>query len=138
MSGETILYLKSRKVFGSLPKIHYERIQTVGSLVSIKEKIELVAKDLNVAAPDSVVDRCREAASAVLNSYIKEQDCNHKEKDLGQLVKILYEKENKYVVADLADELAKFHSRTKHSEKVTRNTRSVSEQDAELAVQALL
>ncbi|MEW8073888.1 MAG: hypothetical protein AB2810_18710 [Candidatus Thiodiazotropha endolucinida] len=137
VSGETILYLKSRKVFGALPKIDYQRIKTAENRAAIKEKIELVAKDLNVAAPDSVVDRCREAASAVLNAYLLENEYLSKGKDLGQLLTTVRESAEKYVVADLAGVLAKLHSRTKHTEKSARGTRSVSEQDAELAVQAL-
>ncbi|MEW8049460.1 MAG: hypothetical protein AB2809_03690, partial [Candidatus Thiodiazotropha sp.] len=76
-------------------------------------------------------------ASAVLNAYLLENEYLSKGKDLGQLLTTVRESAEKYVVADLAGVLAKLHSRTKHTEKSARGTRSVSEQDAELAVQAL-
>ncbi len=137
ISGETIIYLKSRKVIGALPKIKYELIKNSEDKENIEEKIRLLSIDLSSAAPDSVVDRCREAASAILNCYLLTEGITSKRKDLGQLVHSLRESANKGIAANLADVLAKFHSRTKHIEQANRKTRSISEQDAELSVQAL-
>jgi hypothetical protein len=89
------------------------------------------------AGSDSIVDRAREAASAIINAYLLEQGYIEKHKDLGQLIKPLREKAEKYIVANCADTLAKLHSRTKHTEQKNKNLRSINTQDAELAAQII-
>jgi len=137
ISGETILFIKSRKVIGSLPKINYALINSSSNQNAIEEKIQLLSQDISNAAPDSVVDRCRESASAIINAYLAENNFLDKAKDLGQLENHLRNDANKHIVANLASALAKFHSRTKYVEQSNRKTRPVTEQDAEFSIHAL-
>lgn len=137
ISGETILFIKARKVIGSLPKINYTRIENTGDQKAIEEKIRLLSQDISCAAPDSVVDRCRESASAIINAYLAANGHLDKARELGQLEKPLRELAEKHIVANLASVLAKLHSRTKHVEQSNRKIRTVSEQDAEFSVQAI-
>lgn len=137
ISGETILFIKSRKVIGALPRINYESITNGNDRKAIEEKIRLLSLDISHAAPDSVVDRCREAASAIINAFLISNNILDKASDLGQLERPLREKGNFHVAANLAAVLAKFHSRTKHVEQANRQTRFVTEQDAEFSIQAL-
>jgi len=134
ISGETILFLKARKTIGALPKVSYSVID--GQYHDqIKDKLNLLANEIYKAGPDSIVDRAREAASAIINVYLLSNKHIDKSKDLGQLVDVLNKKAKKYITANCADTLAKFHSRTKHVEQDNKELRPINEQDAELAVQ---
>lgn len=135
ISAEAILFIKSRKTLGVLPKINISSL-TEDQIKDINRKLELVSHDLRRAGQDSVVDRCREAASAVINCFLKGGDLSHNYKDLGQLAEPL-RKLGKHVAANCADTLAKLHSCTKFIEQKARNVRMASEQDAEFAVQSL-
>lgn len=137
ISGEAILFIKSRKVIGALPKICYELINDENDRTAIEEKIRLLSLDISHSAPDSVIDRCREAASAILNTFLISNGLMDKARDLGQLEAILRDSAKMHIVANLVAALAKFHSRTKHVEQTNRKTRAVSEQDAEFSIQAL-
>jgi len=134
VSGETILYLKARKTIGALPKVNYSMID-VQYHNQIKDKLNLLADDIYKAGPDSIVDRAREAASAIINIFLLSNKYIGKSKDLGQLVDELNKKAKKFITANCADTLAKFHSRTKHVEQDNKELRPINEQDAELAVQ---
>lgn len=137
VSGETILYLKSRKVIGALPKINYSIISDISRQKNIQEKIDHLARDIGAAVPDSIVDRCREAASSIINTYLIQNNFINSDKDLGQLPKIIIENAQKNIVADCAGLLAKLHSRTKFVEQSKRKIRNISEHDAEFAVHTL-
>ena len=136
ISGETILFLKARKTIGVLPKVNYSVIDEIYHS-QIKDKLARLADDIHKAGPDSVVDRSREAASAIINTWLLENGYIEKHRDLGQLVSTLRGKAKKYIAANCADTLAKFHSRTKHSEQEYQSLRYINEMDAEFSVQAI-
>ena len=137
LSGEVILYLKSRKIIGALPKIHYRLINDLNRRNQVQRKLELLYQDLKSAVPDSVVDRCREAISAAGNAYLIENGHLKTTSDLGRVATNLSEIAQLHIAGNLASAVAKLHARTKHSEQTNRGTRSVSEQDAEFAVHSL-
>ena len=136
ISGETILFLKARKTIGAIPKINYASINEKYRK-QIKDKIDLLSDDIYKAGPDSLVDRAREAASAIINVYLLSNEYIDKSDDLGKLVNPLENKAKKYIVANCADTLAKLHSRTKHVEQDNKGLRPVNESDAELAIQLI-
>lgn len=136
ISGETILFLKARKTIGAIPKINYSSINEEYQK-QIKDKLDLLTDDIYKAGPDSVVDRAREAASAIINVYLLSNEHIDKSDDLGKLVNPLKNKAKKFIVANCADTLAKLHSRTKHVEQDNKKLRPVNESDAELAVQLI-
>ncbi|MCG8313786.1 MAG: hypothetical protein MI976_11265 [Pseudomonadales bacterium] len=137
LTGEVVLYLKSRKVIGALPQIDYSLFSDQKSREHVREKLELLYNELVSAVPDSIVDRCREAASAIGNAYLIENTLIKKAQDLGHVATHLSNAAHKNIAANQASTLAKLHSRTKYMEQANRSTRRVSEQDAEFAVQAL-
>ncbi len=136
ISGETILFLKARKTIGALPKVNYSAIGEKHRN-QIKDKLTRLADDIYKAGPDSIIDRSREAASAIINTWLLENDYIKKHRDLGQLVSTLRDVPKKHVVANCADTLAKLHSRTKYSEQEHQTLRRINEADAEFSVQAV-
>ena len=136
ISGEVVLFLKARKVIGALPKVDYSLIISAKDRSQIEEKLELLYKDLVSAVPDSVVDRCREAACAAGNTYLIQSGVTEKATDLGKVASNLTVA-GKQVAANQAATLATLHSRTKTIEQSNRGIRKVNELDAEFAVHSL-
>jgi len=136
IAGETILYLKSRKTIGLLPKVDFSKFDE-DQRDQVKEKLGLLSDDVYKAGADSIVDRAREAASALINAYLINKRHINKHKDLGQLVIPLREIAQKTIAANCAETLAKLHSRTKHVEQINRGLRAINELDAELAVNSI-
>lgn len=137
MSSETILFLKARKTIGVIPKIDYSVIDEQHHS-QIRGKLDILSDEVHRAGPDSIVNSSREAACAIINTYLLSNEFLTDEcKDLGQLVMPLQQKAKKYIVANCADTLAKLHSRTKYTEQENNDLRPVDERDAELAVQSI-
>lgn len=136
ISGETILFLKARQTIGALPRVDYFKISNQHKKL-IKAKLELLSEDLYRAGFDSIVDRAREAASAIVNAYLANNSPNDKQKDLGQLVIPLRDKAKKHIAANCVDTLAKLHSRTKYTEQQNKELRHNNSRDADFAVQSV-
>ncbi|MCK5662333.1 MAG: hypothetical protein KAI17_02555, partial [Thiotrichaceae bacterium] len=102
ISGETILFLRARKTIGVLPKVNYSTINEKYHS-QIKDKLARLSSDIHKAGPDSIIDRSREAASAIVNTYLLENGHIEKHRDLGQLVSTLRDKAKKHVAANCAD-----------------------------------
>ena len=135
VAKESVVYLKARKTFGALPNIDYEKINEPNR-ERVRNKINTLANEIHTGGPESVIDRCREALTAILSAYAQEHELAQEGLDLGALAKVL-EKNNNYIVANLAKTIAIFHSRGKHAEQEKRGVRQLTEQDAELAVQGI-
>jgi hypothetical protein len=137
VSGESLIYLKSRKVFGALPDLNESAVPTV-HYNRIVEKLDILSEDLYRAGPESVIDRCREAATAILSGYLQEEGVTSPGKDLGDLAKAYdnFNQQNQ-VIAGQARTIARLHSRGKNSEQEKRGVRPPTETDAELSVQAV-
>ena len=136
ISGETILFLKARKTIGALPKVDYSLIDKKYHK-QIKEKLNILSDDIHKAGPESVVDCCREAVTAIISIYLQLQ--GHKPgDDLGELIQEMKKRKPELRIAnDLADVIARYHSRRKHVVQEKFNPRRINEQDAELAIQSV-
>jgi len=150
-TGEELVTLKARQSFGALPEVQWSKIPNA-SRSKMKEELDRLENEYRKAAPESVVDRAREAATAILNAWIKEniqEDTRGKKNlnDLGPLIQFWEEhhgiNQGRGVacaaasIAYAAKILQRFHSRGKHIEKERLNLRPLREQDAELAVQCI-
>lgn len=136
---EALFTLKARHSLGVLPKIYWERMP-VEHMRKVRETLEKLGDDYRRAGPESVIDRAREAATAILSTYLQsEGDNSASGKDLGDLVKKLKDMPNKmHILACVAEIPQRLHSRGKSAEREKRdNLRSIREQDAELAVQCV-
>lgn len=140
-TGEELVTLKARPSLGALPDVYWARLPDAHRR-NVKEAIEKLADDYRRAVPESIIDRAREAATAILSAYLQNKDvAAAKGKDLGDLVKLLTDdagKNGQRVLACAAEIPQRLHSRGKHAEKTKRdNLRPIREQDAELAVQCI-
>jgi hypothetical protein len=129
--------LKSRKVFGALPNLNEAAVPSA-NYERIVEKLNILAEDLYRAGPESVIDRSREAATAILSAYLQEAGVAQAGNDLGALANAYdnFNKQNQ-IVAGQARTIARLHSRGKNAEQEKRSVRIPIEADAELAVLAV-
>lgn len=140
-TGEELVTLKSRQSFGALPDIDWKKVPT-DHRDKVQETIEKLTDDYRRAVPESVIDRAREAATAILSAYLQSKGIEDaKGEDLGRLIEKLVSNANKHeqrVVACAAEIPQRLHSRGKHAEKAKRDgLRPIREPDAELAMQCI-
>lgn len=140
-TGEDLVTLKARQSLGALPDVYWGKVPADHRL-KVQESIEKLADDYRKAGPESVIDRAREAATAILSAYLQSQGVEAaKGKDLGDLIKKLVEHAGQHeqrIVACAAEIAQRLHTRGKHAAKEQfDNLRPIREQDAELAVQCI-
>jgi len=140
-TGEELVTLKARQSLGALPDVYWSKLPAEHRH-KVQEALEKLADDYRRAVPESVIDRAREAATAILSAYLQNKGIDTASgKDLGDLVKKLTADAGPHeqrIVACAAEIAQRLHSRGKHAEKEKRDDlRSIREQDAELAVQCV-
>lgn len=138
---EVLLTLRARHSLGALPEIYWGKVPA-DHQHKVRETLETLADDYRRAGPESVIDRAREAATAILSAYLQNAgDASASGKDLAELVKKLEasKKPNEGRILACAAEIPqRLHSRGKHAEKEKReNMRPIRVQDTELAVQCV-
>jgi len=138
-SGEELVTLKARQSLGALPVVNWTKVPE-GSIAMVREKLAVLEDEYHRAGAESVVDRAREAATAILSGHLQQEYPEAKGSDLGVLVKLLVKKNGENgqrIVACAAEIPQRLHSRGKTSEQEKRDVRPLREQDAELAVQCI-
>lgn len=138
-SGEELVTLKARQSMGALPLVNWNKVPA-DAVSMVREKLDVLEDDYHRAGAESVVDRAREAATAILSGYLQQDYPEAKGSDLGVLVKLLGKKNDEHsqrIVACAAEIPQRLHSRGKTAEQEKRGVRSIREQDAELAVQCI-
>jgi len=135
-SNEELITLKAKQNFGVLPEVDWNQVPE-SFRAKVQETIKTLLDDVHRAGPESVIDRCRDAAAAILRAYLGEE---HAGKDLGKLILALSQvqvKDKKQIVISASEIIRVFHPRAKPSEKERRTLRPIREHDAELAVQCV-
>jgi hypothetical protein len=137
-NGEDLVTLRARSSFGILPEVNENAIPT-GGRAHVLGSLSNVIEAAHRAGPTSVVDRCREAAQAMIGLYMVESLGNEKwrTEDLGPQVRgltALGETKERRLILNAADSLARLHSRAKSNEQVRYQSRPVVEDDAECAI----
>lgn len=128
-TGEDLVTLKAQSSLGILPTLHTHRLPE-SMRTKIEESIDGLLNEVNRSSPVSVVDRSRDAASHILIGHFDET------KELSALASRL-EEEKRYIAANAARIIARFHSRAKPVEKEKRAMRPIREEDAQLATQCV-
>lgn len=134
VTGRDIVSLKMRQMFGIFPALIKNHSDKEG-IAKIEVQLQKVKDSYYSSLPESVIDRCRDAASEILGVYLQAP-----EKDLGNQIKLLEALEpgtKKHVVEATANIIRIFHSRAKPSVRAKLEMPELTEQDAELAVQCL-
>lgn len=134
-TSEELVTLKARQSIGVLPRLHDEAIPEAGR-EKVRAALDKLAEDMYRAGPESVADRAREAATAVLGVYLQERGIAKPGLDLGALIKKM-EEDSKIVAANAANIVRLFHGRGKTAVQEKLAFRPLREQDAELAVQCV-
>lgn len=137
LTGEEIVALRSRASFGALPDTQWVEVPEQGR-AQVQRTVEILAEDIYRAGPESVIDRARDAASAILSAYLVDKGDADTTMDLGQLVGVLSQLprgDRPNICTNGGDIIAILHPRAKPSEQARRPLRPIREQDAELAVQ---
>lgn len=137
LSREEIVLLRQRSTFGALPEIYWGKVPEQGR-EQVRNTMGILSADLFSAGPESVIDRARDAGSAILSTYLVDRKLATGKEDIGNLVSILAKQprsDRPNICLNGADILAILHPRAKPSEQAKRPLRAVREQDAELAVQ---
>lgn len=132
-TNEELITLKARQNIGALPTLRRQKINEAGGS-HVFEFIEKLEADIYGAGSESVIDRAREAATAICSTYLQSTYSAESGKDLGDLASLLREK-GLEIAANSASTIARLHSRGKHAVRETRDLRSIHEQDAQLAIQ---
>jgi hypothetical protein len=128
------LTLKSKTYFGVLPEVNSKAIPD-GNCPGILEALDAVVEVAPIKVPQSVIEACRNAACYMIAAKFPESNPKG-EKDLGAIVRWL--NDNKHQTkADAADIINRLHSRAKANATAQHGTRPVSQQDANLAVDAI-
>jgi len=133
-TNEDLVTMKARSSLGFLPHIDNNKIPEAFR-ARVNESLNAFVDEVHRAAPISVIDRARDAASQILLAYFNLS--GKAAKDLGALAKKLENEKSMTVAASAAKIIARLHARAKPVERQKREMRAIREQDAELAVQCV-
>ena len=146
------LTLKSKTYFGVLPEVNRSAIPEANRQ-DILQALDAVVEAAPIQAPQPVIDACRNAACHMISAKFPESNPKGK-KDLGQLASWLEreghrKKKARKAEAEATDALIELpdsytsyvvnelHRRAKANAAAARCTRPASQQDANLAVDAI-
>ena len=130
-TDEELHTLKAISTFGLLPELIDAEIPSE-HLTLVREKLAHVASEAHTASAESIVDHCREAASAIIGAYLG------KDKDLGKMLSELRdEPHERRMAASAAAIINIFHPRRKASEQKAKGLRRITDEDGQFAVACL-
>ena len=128
------LTLKSKTYFGVLPEVNRDAIPEANRQ-DILGALDAVVEAAPIQAPQPVIDACRNAACHMITAKFPESNPESK-KDLGLMVRWLNDNHHR-TKASAANIVNSLHSRAKANAAAQHGTRPVSQQDANLAVDAI-
>lgn len=136
-TGEELITLRTRPSLSGLPEL------VIGLLPEqyaglVHEQYEKAANSAFRDDAESVIDRCREAATAALNAerFVRTGVDAVGAKDLADLGKF-FASQDRDVLSNSAHILARLHARGKSAEQLKRGTVPPSDLDAEAAITLL-
>lgn len=139
-SGEELLTLKAYSNLGVVPELILEGIPEQ-SRSAVSGAVKRVVDCAFTGNPVSVVDQCRDAAQVVLAHWFMPQsgDASILGRELGQIIRGIadYFQGKRAALVDAADLIRLLHPRGKSNEQQKLGLRPPSEEDAQLALQAL-
>lgn len=135
-SGEDLVTLRARSNFGALPEVREKAIPE-GARLEVLEAIERVVDGAFRSGSASLVDLCRDGLVVVLSRWLHDQepDASILHKDLSKLVAAV-EKRGDVALSAAGKLVARLHNRGKSNVQLEKGTRPLTEEDAELALNA--
>ncbi len=134
-SSEELVTMRPLYFLGVLPDLSPNSVPEKWRSM-VLESVQKVADSMHKANADSIVELCRHAASAALFAEFHEDIPKANQKDLGKLANIADQK-GRRIIASCGRTIADLHSRLKPNIQMHYACRTVSDRDAELAVQCL-
>jgi hypothetical protein len=141
-NGEELITLRARASLGVLPRL-MEGLIPSSHTALVLEQYEKAANAAFRDDAESIVDRCREAATAALIAERAnlEPNASSPGKDLGDLAKFFdlpNEKSGgRLILSSAARIIARLHARGKSAERVNKGLPALTEADAECALALL-
>ncbi|MHB1301421.1 MAG: hypothetical protein ACYCY8_11220 [Burkholderiales bacterium] len=142
VTGEDLFTLRARSPLGVLPEIQPDLVPDNGR-IQVLETMEKVIETAYRSGPESVIDRCRDAAQASLGVWMNGRlnDSTVRRIDLGDQIKKLEGleefKDRPVVLIGVGKTLSRLHARCKPNEQMRREGRIPVEDDAESAISML-
>lgn len=131
--------LKSLSAYDILPAL--EDAQVAEEFRSdVRKALDKVLDAAFRESPDSVVDRCRNALTVVISRWLAQRgaDARILELDLAKVCDAVAEKPHeRFCPANMGRTVAQLHNRSKENVVVRKGLRALTEEDAELAIQAV-
>jgi hypothetical protein len=127
-TGEDLVSLKSRSNMGVLPELAEDAIPPPHRR-KISQFVERLVDTAYRGGAEAVIDRCRDAASAILGAFFDAPD-----KDLGTLAEVAFAQKRK-LLSNTAKILCVLHARAKPSEQSKRSVGHPTEDDAAFALE---
>lgn len=137
VTGEDLLTLRARATLGGLPEL-IEAAIPKGECAKVLETFDKLGEAAYRAGPESVVDRARDVAQWCIGTWLADRrhDPSLRAVDLWELAGKLEEKDYA-VLRNTGRSLARLHARVKPNVQEEKNTRPVTEDDAEFALAAV-
>lgn len=140
ITGEYLLTLQSRSTMGTLTELNEDKLPATGK-IQILDAVNKVVESANRAGPESVIDRCRDAAQVIVGRWCAEltSDQSWITTELGKLLSRIdgSEQLRKHkLICYSAGAIARLHAR-KPNEQEARQLPPLHEEDALLALQCL-
>lgn len=141
LSSDVLLTLRAESSLGILPELDPTRINPI-SYPNVKSAYDRALDAAYRELPTSVVDQCRNAAVIFVSRWIQDRERAEvpSEKDLGAWIKIIqltFGDKGRVALCSALEIIARLHSRGKDNERHKMQLRTVEDDDAILAVQAL-
>ena len=136
-TNEDLVTLRARTNMGFLPDLLLESVPEAARL-RVSESLNKVVDGAHRGSGITVVDLCRDALVVMLATHLHLElgaASNINEKDLGPLIVAL--PEDRKAVKTAAEVVRTLHSRGKSNEQYRLGTRTVSDMDGTLAIEAL-
>jgi hypothetical protein len=134
-TGEDLVTLKSHSNMGVLPDLS-EAAVPAGGAMRVLQTMESLIDTAYRGGPESVIDRCRDLASAALGARFEALHPKASHKDLGELVRIA-KGERRYLIENAASLINLLHSRGKPNVQNERGTAPPEPEDAAVALECM-
>ncbi len=137
ITGEDLLTLRARSSLGVLPELNESAVPS-DALSKVNETLAKLNEAAYRAGPESIVDRARDVAQWCIGVWLAHQEKDPKLRlvDLWDVAGKVAEKDYA-VIRSIGRGLARLHARNKPNVQEEKNTRPVTEDDAEYAIAAV-